>query len=505
MNKNEQLDKVIVSWQNPDEFLKYVWVEDAEHGGAMPFMRLPHLVDLWDTLLNNRLIILMKARQIAVSWTLAGYCCWKLVTKPMSRILVISVGEKEAKEFLAHVRFIYTNLLTGTDLPPMMEAMRLSPDSSEEVGILWDKDKDIRSHVIALPCTGTAGTSYTATDVICDEYDKWRTADKGLTIQEKSFSALKPPIDRTKGHFIVVSTTEILEPESFFKKLWRGARAKTNGFVARFYGVTNHPLYSEEWFESLCTEMSDQPWVRRQDYPRTEEEALEPPGEERIFTVEPAPSDVWVQEKPWIHVLHPFISGWKYVAGADVASGHGADYSVLTIIGKKGLDSKVVAVIHSKTLTTYEFAREIYQLCERYNFPLLAIERNAMGVAVVDALIEMKYPRLYYKDDNARKNGKPGVDTGQSARQQGVNPTGGNWIWKRAEAVNSGALKATFPPMVRELQDFFWIDGKAQARGNDDTVMALAITNSIQAKAPSGGIQMLKLNGKRRANTLVRT
>lgn len=504
LTKQEQLQKIIAQWQNPNEFLKYVWVEETGRG-AVRFQRWPHLIDLFETILNNRLTIIMKARQLGVSWTLAAYCCWRMVSRPMSRVLVISKGDDEARYFLSHVKFIYTNLLTGTDIGNMTDLWPLSPSSSESIGVVFNKS-GIGSQVLALPCTGTAGTGYTATDVICDEYDKWRTAERGLSIQERNYSAIKPPIDRTGGNLIINSTTEILEPESFFKRLWRG----DNGFVKRFYGVEHHPMFSDEWFEQLCQEYEGSDYQRRQNYPKTEEEALTPPGEERIFPGADqlqvlSRSEVWTQEKPWVHVLHPFISGWRYVAGADVASGHGEDYSVLTIIGMKGLDSKTVAVIRSKDLTTYQFAQEIYALCERYHFPLLAVERNAMGVSVVDDLIAMRYPRLYFKDENARKNGKPGVDTGQLARLRGINETGESWIWSLSEAINSGILRTTFPPQVEELRDFFWVDGAAKARGNDDTVMSLAIANLLRKKNVGAAPSFVKLGGRKMNNTLVRT
>ncbi|MFA5149166.1 MAG: hypothetical protein WC491_08600 [Candidatus Omnitrophota bacterium] len=500
MTDQEKFDQIIVSWQDPSEFLKYVWFEETGKG-ALQFRRLPHLLDLWDTLLHHRNVIVLKSRQIAVSWTLAGYCCWKMVTKPMSRVLIISKGDEEAQYFLSHVKFIYRNLLAGTGLPSMTDLMPPSPDSSDAIGIVWDTVSGTKSEVRALPCTATAGTGYTATDVICDEYDKWRTTEKGLTIQEKSFSALKPTVDRTGGTFIVCSTTEIFEPDSFYKKLWYGAKENDNGFTPRFYDATKHPLFGPEWWEEVCRSYKGKEYLRRQDYPLTEEEALTPPGEERIFSgadqlATEARNVTWTQRKPFVHVLQPFVAGWKYVAGADVASGHGDDYSVLTIVGKKGLDAKVVAVIRSRTLTTNQFAREIYDLCETYSFPLLAVERNNMGVAVVDDLVAMRYPKLYYKDENAKKQGKPGVDTTQSARQRGPSEQGEKWIWKLAESINGGTLTTTFLPQVTELQDFFWIDGKAMARGHDDTVMSLAITNSLLDKAPhTGPMPVIKFKG----------
>ncbi len=504
--------QLILSWQDPRVFLKYVWVEDLEHYGMTKFKPYPASIDLWKTYLQNRFVLVLKPRQIGISWTFASIYCWKMVTKAMSRTLIISKGDDEAKKFLSHVKFIFSNLLNGTPWegqPPLN--WRLDPDSTQTIGIQWDKSKNLCSEVIALPCTGTSGTSYTATDVFCDEWDKWRTTGTDVSIQSQSYSALKPTIDRTGGHLCGCSTSEILEPESFFKDLWRKSKIGENPFVPRFYDVTYHPLYSPEWFDAIKLEYSGRDYQRRQDYPVSEDEALTPPGEERIFPgadrlLDESRNYTWTQEKPWVHILYPFVSGWRYVAGADVASGHGQDYSVLTIIGQKGLDSAVCAVIRTKTHTTNEFASEIYNVCERYHFPLLSVERNAMGVSVVDDLVAMKYPRLYFKDENARKQNKPGITTGQSARQRGPSEEGEKWIWKLAKDINSGILKTHFVPMIEELRDFYWIDNKAQSRRgmNDDTVMSLAIANLLVGKS-TGEAGFVRRGGQSETPTLVRT
>lgn len=506
--KQEDFQNLLISWQNPRKFLEHVWVSDPEHFSLTKFQLWPAAVDLWQTYLKHRFVMVLKPRQIGISWTFASIYAWKMVTVPMSRTLLISKGEAEARELLSHIRFIWKNLLTGTPFEGKQPGWELNPDSAGTIGIQWDVDKEIQSDVIALPCTATSGTGYTATDVFCDEWDKWPQAAGDLSLQEQAYSSLKPTVDRTRGHLCGCSTSELLNPGSFFKYLWH---KEDSGFEKRFYPVTKHPLYTPEWFENICKEYAGKDHLRRQDYPMTEEEALTPPGEERIFPgadllFDEAKNHTFRQEKPWVHVLYPFVSGWRYVAGADVASGHGSDYSVLSIIGTKGLSSEVVAVIRSKTLTTSEFAREIYQLCEKYNFPLLAIERNAMGVSVVDELVAMKYPRLFFKDDNAKESNKPGVTTGQAARQRGPNETGETWIWRLAQAINAGTLKTYFPPQIQELRDFYWIDNKAQARKgmNDDTVMSLAISNLLVGKAV-GGSAIVQRRGMVLAPTLQRT
>ena len=40
--------------------------------------------------------LVLKARQIGITWLGAGYGLWKLLTKPGTRVLVVSINEDEA-------------------------------------------------------------------------------------------------------------------------------------------------------------------------------------------------------------------------------------------------------------------------------------------------------------------------------------------------------------------------------------------------------------------------
>jgi hypothetical protein len=89
----------------------------------------------------------------------------------------------------------------------------------------------------------------------------------------------------------------------------------------------------------------------------------------------------------------------QYVCGVDTAEGVDGDYSVATIFD--AMRREQVAILRSNVLKPHEFAKKVYKLCELYkstvyNWPLLAVECNNHGHAVLLELNEhLNYPNLY--------------------------------------------------------------------------------------------------------------
>ena len=132
------------------------------------------------------------------------------------------------------------------------------------------------------------------------------------------------------------------------------------------------PGRGDEWYAAIERENIDTPWVVKGNYPKTIREALEPLSAISCFN-----SDVlnalWDESgygevrEGFIHVLHPPVVGTQYAAGIDVGEGVGLDYSALSIVGKRGLSSEVVAVIYSNKVGTDSFAFECDRLCRSYH------------------------------------------------------------------------------------------------------------------------------------------
>ena len=434
------------------------------------------MIETLDTFRISPLVIILKARQIGISWLLATYALLTALTIPYANVLLISKGEREAWELLSKCRFIYNNLPDWLKQPLSLDSV-----STMGFGVYGSK-------ISTLPCTGTAGIGEAATLVICDEWDKW-DAD----IQVQNFASLKPTID-AGGKFIGVSTSDKQKTDSFFKQIIRGARAKENNFVYLFYPWNVVPGRDEIWYERQKADYPD--YLLKQEYPSSLEEALSPLTGQGVFDedvlrnlfdkcLEP---DV---RREYIYTLHPPQVGVNYVAGGDVGEGVGLDYSVLTILGTEGLQAEVCAVIHSNELKTDIFAYEVYKLCEEYHFPLLAIENNSLGVATLNKLVELGYPRLYSVKDKKGNIKKLGWTTSNFTRQEA--------IIELSNSVNNGSLITKFKPQVLEMMNFYFQDGKAQAAkgSHDDLVMSLMIANQMLKESPIlKELPVIKLGGK---------
>ena len=436
------------------EFLKYVKILDPLLG-QVSFELWSHLGEAIWIIFNNPLIIILKARQIGFSWLLASLAIWTIYTKHGGNVLLISKGEREATQLLEKCKYIYRNL------PNWLQIYNTYPDSASSFGFLERKSK-----ITALPSTSEAGRGEAATLVICDEQDFHEYA-------EANFAAVKPTID-AGGQLILVSSVNKSKPKSIFKGIFKDSQAGRNNFKSRFYGWRSRPDRDDAWYE---TQKRDYPlYELEQEYPNSMEEALMPMSAQSVFDKDVL-NQLWDTSTEPIEIREGFIHifqkprvGVRYVAGGDVGEGVGLDHSVLSIIGRYGGQSDVAAIIYSNKIPTDIFAFEIDKLCREYRNPLLGVENNSLGVAVINKLLELGTPSLFYSDKGKKK---PGWTTSSSSKQLA--------IVELVENVNNGSLITRFKPQIQELMEYQWVDGKPEPTGSThgDTVISLAIANQM--------------------------
>ena len=207
----EAKDKVLSYTWNPEKFLDYGWISDPLKG-AIPMERWEHLLEIIREIQQNRLVLIVKSRQIGISWLMAIYALWVIMTRPSANVLLISKGEREATELLAKSRYVYQHLPDW-----LKSSAQLSFDSATMLGI-----KAMESKIVALPSTEAAGRSEAGTVVIADEWDYHQAA-------EANYAALKPTID-AGGQFIAVTTINKQEPDNFTKQIINAAIDGNNNF-----------------------------------------------------------------------------------------------------------------------------------------------------------------------------------------------------------------------------------------------------------------------------------
>lgn len=453
-------------FSSPLYFLEYVKILDPIQG-AISFEVWPHLAEAVQLFLREKRIVILKARQIGFSWLAAAYAVWTIYTKRGARVLVTSMGEDEAKEFLEKCKFIYHNL------PERMKFYSISPDSTEAFG--FDKTlsgQDWNSRIVALPSTENAGSGYAATLVIADELDKHRCA-------AQNFRTIKPTVD-AGGQYIGIFTVDKSNPDSFAKNLYKDAEKGLNGFSYKFYDWRNRPGRDDEWYQKQKTEYISLPdkglVAMESEYPNSAQEALAPMSAVSCFNKD-ALQTMWDNavdvnpEKGFIYRIMPPKPGYIYGAGVDVGEGVGLDYSALTIVGSYGLRSEVVALIYSNQIATDAFAYEVDKLCREYYTPLLVVENNAIGVAVINKLIEFGYPKLY-KEPNREKYGWASSGRGFTSKRYTV-------FQELVPKIDSGHLVTRFKPQIQEMMEMQYVNGKPEPTGktHGDTVISLMLAN----------------------------
>ena len=449
------------------EFLKYVRIQEPGELSS-EYVLWPHLIDFYNQLQTHKLIYLVKAKQIGVSWALAILALWEAYTKEGWIVLELSKGQTESQELLEKSRIVYNNL------PVWMQIWTVEPNSTERFGF-----KELRSEIIAYPSTVTAGLGKTAGRVIHDEADFHDLFELNLSHTKATVA------DSPERKLVAVSTIDTDRADSYFREqAKKGAgsgypEAGQNGFKTLFYGVYSRPDRDEEFYAQLVKENQETPWVVQKNYPRTMQEALSPLVSQSCFKAE-------VLEKLWDDAVEPEVRqgfifilskprvGVKYVAGTDVGGGVGLDYSCTTIVGKEGLNSEVVALIYTNTLATDLFAYETNKLCREYFDCLLAVENNAMGIAVTDKLLELGYPNLYYSDKDKKR---VGWVTSEKSKHTG--------IVELVQVVDNGSLTTGFKPQVKEMMEWQWIEVNRKykpmptGKTHGDTVISLMIANQM--------------------------
>jgi len=376
---------------DPIKFFEHVKILDATTNQIIPYEMWPHLVEFIKAIFEHPQVIVLKSKQIGVSWTLAAIAIlWCMKTG--ANVIMISKGEDEAVELLRKARFIYEQL-------PKYMQHELKDDAKTLLSF-----KKNRSRIHTLPSTEFAGVGETASLVIWDENEFHPNAPE-------NWGHLKPTID-AGAHGIIVSTSHPPKQNSHFKIIFRGAMAGENNFYPLFFHRNVVPGRSDEWFERIRRDYYLE-WQVNADYPRTIEEALSPVTGRVVFDTEALQRmqrNAIKEEEIRQGVIHIFrrpTLGTQYMAGVDMAEGRGGDYSVLWIEGKEGLGRELVAVIHTNRLLPDIFTFMSYELLKEYYNPRVICGADAWGQMFLSELVAQNYDRgkIYCSDKKREKLG----------------------------------------------------------------------------------------------------
>lgn len=388
-------------------FLTYCHIEDKASASAIPFTLWAAQLRILPALLTAHRLIILKARQLGLTWLCAAYALWVCMTKPMQLVVVISAKEDWAIEFIDRVKFILDRL------PDWMRP-DIDKYSTQYISIVHKRGSGGRplivSEIKSLATTQEGAQSKTPTLLIMDETARNRYA-------ASIYASSKPGIDKAAGRIIVISNshkTGVGWP--WTRSIYQGAMIGENDFERIFMPWWDCPERPKDFKErQLSQGMTADDFS--QNYPETEDEAISAMlgsyfGDAlsghldnsrikgvtgRILAIQGGQYD-FVPEKNgpievWRWPYH-LAAGWdgrtwlrRYAAGVDISEGLGNSFSVAYVMDRS--TGEMVARMRSNRVDAHTWGDMVHALAEYYDHALVCPERNGAGQTTVKRLSDL--------------------------------------------------------------------------------------------------------------------
>ena len=411
----------------------------------------------------TRLCVVLKARQLGVSWLAAMYALWVAIRKPGQSVLLISRRQDDADKLLAKVAYVHERL-------PAWRPRAIINTRSIRFPALG-------SEIEALPATENIGRSRTAQLVILDEHAHQPWARKIML-------AIKAVAE--KGQILSISSAN--GQGALHSQIYLAAKAGTNGWQAVFIPFSAHPdRQAPGWRDRQRAELEQLDDAEfAQEYPANDVEAIVSTGRPvfRHQDLMRQELEVGIPGEPGVTYYREPEAGRVYVIGADVGEGlTTSDWSSATVLERDS--GEQVAQLRARW-TPDIFAGKLDALARRYarhaggpnpHPVLVGVERNNHGHAVLLALTKLHAGTASYRIYRAPDR-RVGWLTTNASRPVLVD--------QLEEALRTSALTLRDAGTVDQMSTFAYNDDgrpEAQEGYHDDDVMAAGIAVQLRRRA----------------------
>ena len=284
--------KKVVSVDNPVAgfiyFLNnYVFFEDKERHVATKLKLWPSQVDIVPTIVQEALIICGKARQLGITWLIACFLLWRLMTNQLYLALVISATEELSIEFLDRVYFVLDRLPLWLKPPTKTRTKQIFE---------FQHAKNLASTIKSLPNTEAGAQSKTPNVLVMDEACLSK-------LSSSIFNSSYPGIEAAKGQVIIISNSIKDKPGwNFFRDQYIASMRGMNKFKRIFLSWRAHPGRPETFIQDMISAGMSERDVK-EHYPETEEAMIEDRNIRGVYYAKQmtdARKDKRICKVPWV-------------------------------------------------------------------------------------------------------------------------------------------------------------------------------------------------------------
>lgn len=299
-------------------FIEALLIEDKETGRLVPFTLWPAQKEIVPLLSSPRLLIL-KARQLGLSWLELAYWLYAATFWGDRLILIARQTLDDSRDAIHRLKLMHDSA------PPEWQA-KITTDKATMLGF------SNGSRFRTLTATKRMGRSAAAYGALLDEFAFWEWQPEQLAALEAACARL---------HIVTTGSG----PADMTHKIWRAAEAEDGLWKRVFLPWSAHPHRTPAWYQATVV-AAVEPRLARREYAATPEEAFAGPEGVYFERFERARNvaDVSV------------VANWPTVRNIDFGYHHPACLWIQTSLEGQPF---VVGELLPEDRTTEEFAREI--------------------------------------------------------------------------------------------------------------------------------------------------
>lgn len=459
--------------------------------------------DLLDWWIAEAKTIVLKGRQLGVTWVACGLALWYLLYRPGSDVLVYSITEDDAQIVVERIWDMLCSINDNPRLRHLMNGGRVTKPArkgvrpTEEIVVEHVVDGiKMYSSISAMSSSSSAGHGRAGAFILFDEGSRQEYA-------RTTWKAVLPAVADKGGKIAVVSTANGMSDErsgqgNFFHYLWvKAGTVVFPGLKSRFLRWDLHPDRDQAWRDNLDMPEDD----KDEQYPNEPDDAFllsgRPyfdPGAMRhyakhvvtaLFTAEfevdekqPNRATLVQGDGLPLEVYAKPDPARSYGLAADIATGSGLDFSVGAVID---LTTGAPAAQLYMKADYDQFARQLHFLGLWYNTARIAPEKaGGYGDTIIAYLRDghegrKPYPRIY----RHRALAKTTTERSKILGFPMTVATRPKVVSELRKWVNGTELPCVTAGFLREARTFVHRDKKpspaADDGSNDDVVMAWGI------------------------------
>jgi len=441
--KNEILKELQKCSEDPVYFIRHYVNIEHPIKGIVPFDLYRFQEKLLGEIESNRFNIIRKFRQAGITTICAAYSLWAIIFKKNHNIMVVSIGDRESTAFLRRVVLMYD------DLPKWLQP-KITEKNKHALYL------STGSRVKAQPAG--AGRGESVSHLIVDE--------AAFVDKMRDFWAAVYPTIATGGKATLISTVNGMS--NLYYELYRDAEKGHNSFNVVDLHWKEHPEYTDEWEKENRPIIGERMW--RQEilcqFLGTGDTFIDGNTLQRLH--DNTCDEFSTRYSGKLRVYKEADPYHMYVISVDTSFGRDRDYSAFQVLNL--YTGEQVAEFYSNTTPVSEFAKIIRSEGDTYNTAHLVIERNGLGVALIQDLFEIQEYENMWLDEK----GEFGIQITTKTREVVLSAL--------EEALRASKFKINSDRTVAELMTFVVNDsGKIQADEgyHDDLVMSLAFASFV--------------------------